>query len=181
MNAKLYKVKEHFVLEINKNNVPQIAKVVGQAGRNPDEVIIASTEENTSYLKLSLENCQAIEFGYDLKELVREDFFDNKYQYHLANNHLAFFKAGFQKCLEILGDKKFGIEQVVELTKILISNPIEKSGKQPQELVDSYIKSLQQTEWEVEIEVENHLLLSNPPKQIPKLDYNGCIILKQKK
>lgn len=38
-------------------------------------------------------------------------------------------------------EKQNIIEHSVELAKILFSNPIEKSGKTPQELVDNYFKN----------------------------------------
>lgn len=38
------------------------------------------------------------------------------------------------------------IKHSVELCKILISNPIEKSGKTPQELVDSYFSNIFKSE-----------------------------------
>jgi hypothetical protein len=37
-------------------------------------------------------------------------------------------------------EKEQIVEHSVELTKILISNPFEKSGKYPKELVDNYFK-----------------------------------------
>ena len=104
------------------------------------------------------------------------------------------FILGFQKALEILGDKKFSINEVVELCKILISNPFETSGKTYQELTDNYIQSLQQTEWDVEVEMicphpEDTYVCGirygcdedgcNHPNQVPYLDEDGCLILKK--
>jgi hypothetical protein len=127
--------------------------------------------------RLSKNNCQAIENGYDLDEIVEQT------KQTLEDSRISSydsFKIGFQKALEILGDKKFSINEVVELSKILISNPIERCGKTPQELVDAYVKSLQQTEWDVEIEMWFHGTRHKKGEWIPKLDADGCLILKRK-
>jgi hypothetical protein len=123
---------------------------------------IASSFDNPKG-KLSLKNCQAIELGYDLNELVKEDFFRGKYQYHLANNHLEFFKAGFQKALEILGDKKFSEDDILKAIEMYY-----EKGK----IFIEIIQSLQQTEWDVEVE-------THPREWIKKLDEDGCLILKR--
>jgi hypothetical protein len=123
---------------------------------------IASSFDNPKG-KLSLKNCQAIELGYDLDELVKEDFFRGKYQYHLANNHLEFFKVGFQKALEILGDKKFSEDDILKAIEMYY-----EKGK----IFIEIIQSLQQTEWDVEVE-------THPREWIKKLDEDGCLILKK--
>jgi hypothetical protein len=89
------------------------------------------------------------------------------------------FIEGAKAILEILGDKKFSINEVVELSKILISNPIERCGKTLQELVDAYVKSLQQTEWEVEIAMRPASLVYKTVEMLPVLDADGCLILKR--
>jgi hypothetical protein len=97
--------------------------------------------------------------------------------------------------MELNKDKLFGVKEVVELCKILLSNPFEKCGKTYQELTDNYIQSLQQP---TEIEVEVELICPHPsdtyvcgmqygcdedgcnhPEQIPYLDEDGCLILKR--
>jgi len=146
-----------------------------------DGDIIASSDLKTSTSKkLSVKNCQAIENGYDLEDLA----YDFSWNYQSDPNYgdtTNIFKAGFQKALEIIGDKKFSINEVVELCKILISNPFERSGKTYQELTDSYVQSLQQTEWDVELVMVP--ALSNNGNvyygDIPKLDADGCLILKR--
>jgi hypothetical protein len=153
---------------------------------------------------LSLKNCQEIERGYDLEELacneIRIDIsvvkdIDAKRKENSSPciplneggcvgsnlyNQVKGFEKGFQKALEILGDKKFSINEVVELTKILISNPFEKCGKTYQELTDSYIQSLQQTEWDVEIVCLHTGDTEHTTNTgLQKLDADGCLILKQ--
>ena len=140
---------------------------------------IASSFDNPKG-NLSLKNCQAIELGYDLDELVKEDFFRGKYQYHLANNHLEFFKAGFQKALEILGDKKFSEDDVLKVVTHVLNELVLVDGFDKQYLFPESIyqetttkcKSLQNTEWDVEVE-------THPREWIKKLDADGCLILKR--
>jgi len=139
---------------------------------------IATTHESP-YKKLSLKNCQAIANGYDLNELAMGyDLYEN---INFVGQMRA-FKAGFQKALEILGDKKFSLEDMKKV--YLNSSKYEWFG--------DCIKSLQQTEWDVEVEMENSLTngYKNQPdnvigfiaeyKSIPKLDKDGCLILKRK-
>ena len=123
--------------------------------------------------KLSLKNCEAIENGYDLDELAKLSY---KCDPYIAEYLEQEFKRGFQKALEILGDKKFSEEDV--------KNVYLNSFKH--EWFGDCIKSLQQTEWDVEIVIEcgevkqcecssNENCL-NPQ---PKLDEDGCLILKR--
>ena len=72
---------------------------------------IASTLPNPMG-KLSLKNCEAIANGYDLDELAGE-YANKELNVELtskAGNFYGFsssFKEGFQKAVELLGDKKF--------------------------------------------------------------------------
>ena len=153
---------------------------------NEDGHKIASTLKGCVN-KLSLKNCQEIENGYDLNELAKE-----KYPYEKTEMFSCFeldckqegFIEGAKTILEILGDKKFTINEVVELCKILMSNPFETCGKTYQELTDNYIQSLKQTEWDVEIVThakENGSYTKEDGfEQEQELDKDGCLILKRK-
>ncbi len=113
---------------------------------------IASSAPNPMN-KLSIKNCEAVENGYDLDELA------NKFTEHfntldvVKSDIQVGYKAGFQKALEIIGDKKL---------------------------------SLQQTEFDVEIETEPYVKYVSrtgntvyPPLGIQnKLNSDGCLILK---
>lgn len=131
--------------------------------------------------KLSLKNCQAIERGYDLDELT--NIFHEQHKF--ASSHIAditSFKAGFQKALELLGDKKFSKQDMLQaFLKGVSSLQIDAPAFQ---------QSLQQNEWEVEIEMECTQCQSygyvsecrdNCNKKFlqPKLDADGCLILKR--
>jgi hypothetical protein len=159
---KLIKVGEHYDL------YHRIAE--------EDLIIGFASTDNTFVNKLSLENCQAIERGYDLDELVKSECKNSSYN---DLNHLVErgFKAGFQKALEILGDKKFTEKDMEEAFSDGQLNQLHNqkyfSGSK------AYIQSLQQTEWDVEIVMDicGDKVYAVPE---PKLDADGCIILKRK-
>jgi len=122
--------------------------------------------------KLSLKNCEAIELGCDLDYLAR------CYVKSPYGREWDDFKAGFQKALQILGDKKFS-EDDVNLAFVLGKN---KDESRINKLINS---RLQQTEWDVEIEMEDIFHLKNRRGGLtnmgkPKLDADGCLILKRK-
>jgi hypothetical protein len=84
-------------------------------------LILNNPKEYPFYLPfLSLKNCQAIELGYDLDELANEKYpIQNTGTMFMPNTHEVNnvfrqegFKAGFQKALELMGDKKYSEEDV---------------------------------------------------------------------
>ena len=117
---------------------------------------------------LSLKNCQAIERGYDLDELAIDYIGDADKIHWTPSEHNEFiaFKEGFQKALEILGDKKFSEEDMERMS--LATSEWENSeieyGKDV--LIKKVFKLLEKTEWQVEF---------NPDE----LDKDGCLILKR--
>ena len=140
---------------------------------------IASTDtKDNRDKKLSLKNCQAIENGYDLDELVLDYEKENEEYIQVDERQRQSFKEGFQKALEIFGDKKFTNNQMVSaITESSISH----------RLPSLIIQDLQQTEWDVEIVMENkpykYLVTIGEvttSKLEPKLDSDNCIILKRK-
>ena len=166
MEAKLIKKNEIFYLYVDES------------------WSIASTDaKDNRDKKLSLKNCQAIELGYDLDELALY-----AYKPETSINHSAmykylairFFKEGFQKALEILGDKKFSEGDMEEAFADGQLNQLHNqkyfSGSK------AYIQSLQQTEWDVEIVMEyvGKIKLNKLHEMKPKLDADGCLILKRK-
>jgi hypothetical protein len=138
--------------------------------------------------KLSLKNCQAIERGYDLDELVNRAFDYMGYHSTVTPHEEKQFKLGyrvaFREALEILGDKKFSEEDIEKA--IEFGHKTYHSWKDRNE--EKFIQSLQQTEWDVEI-LEECLDptcdgLNRKGECIttgkPKLDADGCLILKLK-
>jgi hypothetical protein len=145
MKGRLIKTDVNYILEDDKG------------------VVIASTSlKRVEGLSLSLKNCQAIERGYDLDELgMGYDLYEN---INFVGQMRA-YKAGFQKALELLGDKKFSEDDLMEAYSRGQTN--------------SPIQSLQQTEWDVEIVMEKVDLSFGCYKIQQKFDSDGCLILKK--
>ena len=132
-----------------------------------------ATTHKESFRILSLKNCQAIECGYDLDELIEEAIIqvvDKNEQVGLFD--IGFLK-GFLKALEILGDKKFSEEDMIKCFNASMDDGWVRA--------DFYIQSLQQTEWDVIIEMEyvGKIKLNKLHEMKPKLDADGCLILRK--
>ena len=139
---------------------------------------------------ISLKNCKSIENGYDLDELINKldtpEGYD-QYQYDSG------IRKGFELTLELLGDKKFSEDDVLNLIKrSREKKPYNFDGKSTEYKFseDELIHSLQVKEWDVEIccyvdnsngwldaDSFNSPLLTNTG--IPKLDSDGFLILKR--
>jgi hypothetical protein len=137
-------------------------------------------EEGPIRYKLSLKNCQEIENGYNLDELAyRCDLYEKMNFVGQMNA----FKLGFQKALEILGDKKYTEKDIDKAYWAGMQFVGEDKGS-----FGEFIQSLQQTEWDVEIVMEpyhdgdfigdgkTHVFEA---KWKPNLDSDGCLILKR--
>ena len=184
MEGKLIKTEVNYILENDKG------------------VIIASTSLKKKGLSLSIKNCEAIANGYDLDELACKEIgidisvikhIDRKViendsvstPIHEAGalgaglyHQVKGFEIGFQKAVEILGDKKFSEEDVTFMFQLgfNLDNTISRNE------YDAHIQSLQQTEWDVEIEMEYQGFKKDyKPIEayLPKLDDDGCLILRR--
>ena len=161
MKAKLIKTEVNYILEDDKG------------------VVIASTSLKKEGLSLSLKNCQAIERGYDLDELAEKYIGYSKDNFDLMDDkEFNSFKAGFQKAVEILGDKKFTLEDMMNCWNKVLTFQTHK------ETLGEHIQSLQQTEWDVEIVTFTEDDLKSVSEDWgkigrPKLDVDGCLILKK--
>lgn len=144
-----------------------------------DGIHLACYPHTIDKQKLSIKNCQAIERGYDLDglyEIHKDSVFSKMSRQSFVSKDD--FKAGFQKALEIIGDKKFTEQDIVNAFEAGRHrghdnvNYLDTGSKTCSE----YLQSLQQNEWEVEIE------MTLAPKYygyVPKLDADGCLILKR--
>ena len=114
-------------------------------------------------MSLSIKNCQAIENGYDLDELFNK--VDESIDYHEFD--FTSFRLGIETILELMGDKKFSEDDLMEAYSRGQTN--------------SPIQSLQQTQWDVEVVMVP--AMSNNGNvyygDIPKLDADGCLTLKR--
>ena len=195
VKAQLFKTSKGFYLQ----ELPKKG-----AGGAQCEMTIGSTWGEGD--KLSLKNCEAIENDYDLDEIslsLRKEF---EIKYNVGKDiptrdgyiirgldYQAGVIHGFHKALEIIGDKKFSISDMEKLMFATIEFTEQEEGE-TYLFLKNYIQSLQQTEWDVEIE----LICPHPsdtyvcgmqygcdgdgcnhPEQIPYLDSGGCLILKR--
>ena len=142
-----------------------------------DGLVMATSNGMIVDYKLSLKNCQSIANGYDLDELALEgvkNFIEDHIDRPIARMN---FKKGFQKALELLGDKKFS---EYDIRKAYNTNHY--SAEDKEENWSTFFKQLQPKEWDVEIVMIYGFDDINDPKpfSIPKLDSDGFLILKRK-
>ena len=172
MEGKLFKMVEGYTLSLT--------------GSIDDLYGISNKElaDDHGLHKLSLKNCEAIVNGYDLDELALLELPFVEVLEPFQKLRREQWVKGFQKALEILGDKKFTKE---DMGRIMVygydkSTENEYLSRIP---FDEYIQSLQQTEWDVEIEMEQVYdgldeMAQKQYRRQPKLDENKCLILKRK-
>lgn len=131
---------------------------------NEKGILIGSTFEfktdvGDNLHRLSFKNCEAIANGYDLDELVQESISQKKVkkdslsfdeQVQRSGGFIVGFKEGFNKAMEILSGKKFSEDDVKDMFQLgfNLDNPISENE------YNTHIQSLQQTEWEVIVEME---------------------------
>jgi hypothetical protein len=176
------------------------------------DLLVDTNLEALKDTKLSLKNCQAIELGYDLDELAEKEFpydFDCPLFKTLGINEKSHksiligmlqgtLQKGFQKALELLGDKKFSEKDVEKAIELSRETELKIGGYDPRPFTSTkhskkeIIQSLQQKEWLVEIEMEivdeklsigatciaDSDFISVTKR--PKLDAEGCLILKRR-
>lgn len=153
-----------------------------------DGFVMATSNGMLVDYNLSLKNCQAIQNGYDLDELAESECKNSSYN---DLNHLVErgFKIGFQKALEVNSDKRFTFKEMVDCWNKALN------FQEHKETLGDHMQSLQQTEWDVEVEmICPHPMDTyrcglqygcdqdgcNHPNQVPYLDADGCLILKRK-
>lgn len=154
-----------------------------------DDVLPYATSDNSPYKRLSKQNCDEIFGVVDVEKLAEQSWGDK-----ISSPYHAYI-AGFNKAMELNKDKVFTLEDV-RMAFIAGSNVfIEEDdayGSEFQKEEDEFIQSLQQpTEIEVEIEMEvvpdfysrsdeDGSIFTSNKKEQPKLDSEGCLILKKK-
>ena len=162
MKVKLYKTeKENYVL-------------VDPTKGTYDDGYTLGTSRESQFNKLSIKNCETIERGYDLDELA----YEFSWNYQSDPNYgdtIHVFKEGFQKALELNKIKLYTLEDMMNCWNKALTFQDHK------ELFGYHIQSLKQKEWDVEVVMVP--AMSNNGNvyygDIPKLDENGCLILKR--
>jgi hypothetical protein len=160
----------------------------------PPESLLLANHYGITLQKLSYNNCEAIELGYDLNQLAEQEFpydFDiplfetlgitQKVQKSILIGMLqGTLIKGFQKAIEIMVNNKFTAEDMCTM----MLNTTEWMNEQSPDwdankLLTETIKSLQPNSWDVEIEMRPASLVYKTDETLPKLDKNGCLILKR--
>lgn len=161
MKAKLIKEVDFYGLKIE-------GKIIGLSNN--------STNNLFNYpFKLSLKNCEAIANDYDLDEIIEQT------KLTLEDSRISSydsFRIGMETILEILADKKFSEDDLREAI-----SQTRKGMLYNKKYEDEYIQSLQQTEWDVIMEMEYKGFEEDGKLKeayLPKLDVDGCLILKRK-
>lgn len=157
------------------------------------------------YQKLSLKNCKAIRDGYDLDELAELELKKETagFFFYQSIGFIKGFNEGFQKALEILGDKKFsegdmmlswdaGVMSQAICTSNYFGLKRQEQLKEHRDYYKENLKpvSLKQTEWDVEVVYQRACCSDNftcgdedncmiCTQTYPKLDSDGCLILKR--
>lgn len=186
MEAKLIKHGHSYALVLNKKLV---------AFAHPEDF-----SENGTIGKLCIDNCQAIERNFDLVDHAIA-YAGEKGRYSdphgFSEKQIGLWEGyidGFEQALKLMADKKFSEDDVREAivkARETVRGEFLESDK-------SIIQSLQQTEWLVEVEMEKYgrceLCLkagmwhcahadscgSAVEAERPKLDAEGCLILKRR-
>jgi hypothetical protein len=175
MKGKLHKMESGYILSLNGDI------------DDPYAIVNKELAEDYEWYKLSKQNCDEIFGIVDVDKLA----YDSSQEYLIKPIESPIFtfgyEQGFNKAMELNKDKLFTLEDVkfrVETVKEQLRKDVDSYGK-PKKIMstlDSIFQSLQQpTEIEVEIEMEYYDPLP-PTRQTalrPKLDENGCLILKR--
>ena len=140
--------------------------------------------------KLSKENCDEI-FGVVDVEKLAEVRYPNEVGYAVSDSNFRIgelqdaYQDGFNKAMKLNKDKVFTLEDIMNCWNKALK------FQEHKETLGEYIQSLQQpTEIEVEIEMEvvpdfyprpdeDGSVFTSNKKEQPKLDSEGCLILKK--
>jgi len=180
MKGKLIKTPTQYILGVDEQEVQRF-----DAALDTMYGWVVADEHGSDIAKLSPENCKAVELGIDLIS-VREEWIKNQTSdwdkedlalyLPLVESEVETYMEGFQKALEVLGDKKFTENDLVGAYLI----GCDKRTTHPYHIKEN-LASLQKTEWEVEIVMEPALKNCEEGETnyfIPATDKNGCLILK---
>ena len=166
MKGKLHKMESGYILSLNGDI------------DDPYAIVNKQLAEDYGWYKLSLKNCQTIENGYDLVDIKKKIF--NGFDGCPDSFTLAAVERTIEVMMELMGDKKFTEEDIKKMMKSASYGWFESD-------FDEHLATLQQTEWDVEIVEEcldkNCDGINKKGECIttgkPKLDKEGCLILKK--
>jgi len=177
-----------------------IKKAEGWYNLYQDKIGIGSTYPELQGYKLSKQNCDEIFGVTDVEKLADERFLGSD---DITNYNLRFgFKEGFNKAMELNKDKQFTeddvITAIVHYTYLLHNDGKGyEAGDDNDNRIDYVIAALKQKPYEIKVEVEMEKVVDETKvvgavkgvkgsgdkittyKSVPKLDAEGCIILKK--
>jgi hypothetical protein len=173
-----------------------IKKAEGWYNLYQDKIGIGSTYPELQGYKLSKQNCDEIFGIVDVEKLADERFLGSD---DITNYNLKFgFKEGFNKAMELNKDKQFTLEDLrTAMTYGIVQEGTGFVGiHSVDDLFNLILKKVSQpTEIEVEVEMEKVVDETKVVgavkgvkgsgdkittyKSVPKLDADGCIILKK--
>ena len=170
-----------------------------EATCSPSQQLILNKSGVSTKYKLSKQNCDELFGIVDVEKLADEYIVVKpKYREHEHNLAVSAYKEGFNKAMELNGDKQFTLEDVLnaymegtndgtqfESLMDYDSEDFDEAHEFAKEAEKEFRESLQQpTEIEVQIVMKEILQLkkraggfTNMGK--PKLDADGCLILKK--
>jgi hypothetical protein len=151
---------------------------------------------------LSKQNCEEIFEVVDVEKLAEysvQEVKESNVDFYLRDVYREFFIEGFNKAMELNKDKRFTSRDMLsaymegtndgtqfESLKDYDSEDFDEAHEFAKKAEREFIKSLQQQiEIEVDIEMDYAIYTANMPKEgeqrpamRPKVDENGCLILK---
>lgn len=138
--------------------------------------VLAITKGTTEGRKLSKKNCDDIFGVIDVEKLATGLGLYEKINFV---GQTRAYKAGFQKAMELNKDKLFTLEDIKKAMDWIMTQYFEFHEQPTIGRREQYLESIQQpTEIEVEIEMEEYPELPYYKGPQPKLDSEGCLILK---
>ena len=145
------------------------------------DLLVDTNLKNLADTKLCLDNCQAIERNFDLVDhAIAYAGEGGRYSdpHGFSDKQIGLLQGyidGFEKALELLGDKKFSEEDIHEAYSL--GEREDRSG------FHDLLHLKQQTEWDVVVETETCQVIVQHGdmefQDFPKLDAEGCLILKR--
>jgi hypothetical protein len=140
--------------------------------------------------KLNLDNCDEIfsSLAVDVDKLADEECLDDIYAVKRR------YKKGFNKAMELNKDKVFTESDIFSVVNHILAKLVKVDGFDqkylfPEEVYQEVTWKTKQIQQPTEIEVEIEMFRGNDIKSVardwdqigePKLDSNGCLILKKK-
>lgn len=141
---------------------------------------IASDLMQGNGVKLSTNNCEAVFNGYDLDELVEDNF--QGLRNCIEDKDISEFYINLVKTVvtEIIGDKRFSLNDLISFGEFCNGYAEHTYNRHSEEILEEWLSENSVNKLDVEIVTEKSEQSGDNIWQNPKLDDNGCIILRRK-